>query len=106
MTVNMPVQAMNEKCLNCPELELDVFTKEKYNMKKVSEVRTVSTISGFENVIKCKNWDPTNETCPIICRCQAIMNSVMEKVAEAIVNETKTAKKTTARKTTKRAEKK
>ena len=47
MTINMPVEAMNEKCINCPELEIDVFTKEKYDMKKISEGRTISAISGF-----------------------------------------------------------
>ena len=101
MTINMPVEAMNEKCINCPELEIDVFTKEKYDMKKISEGRTISAISGFDNVLKCKNWDETHETCPFIVRCRAIMDAVAEEIVkEATKNAKPAAKKTTTRKTT------
>ena len=85
MNVNMPVQVMNEKCLNCPELEIDIYTKEKLDMKRLSEGHTISAIIGFENVLKCKNWDEANGTCPVICRYQAIVKAVIKDAADKIV---------------------
>ena len=101
----MPVFAASEKCINCPELEIDVFTKEKLNMKLVSDAKTKSVIIGYENLLKCKNWDEDNGTCPVICRCQAILKSVGDCLVDAVeksVKEpaSKKTTKTTTRKTT------
>ena len=98
MTVNLPVDAMSEKCINCPELELDVLTREKYELKAIDEKHTKSELTGFENYIKCKNWDEGNGICPVARKSKALVDAVIDIPPEPPAKAP--TKKTTTRKTT------
>ena len=67
MMVNMPVEAMNEKCVNCPELEIDIVTTELYG---ISYDNTNQTTTTFYNYLKCKHCD----------RCRVIFQTSLPKV--------------------------
>ena len=61
MTVNMPVEAINERCLKCPELDIDITTIENYGTN--DEDKRVIEVKSYENRMRCKHVD----------RCRAVL---------------------------------
>ena len=100
MIVNLPVHTMSEKCMNCPELEIDVVTTEKFDTKQLKNGMTISELTGFENVLNCKNWNDAREYCPVMNRCKAILDAVKETAVEAVVASAEPEKKPAVKKTT------
>ena len=94
MKVNMPVEAMGEYCLTCPELDIDIVTMESYKLETVEDGVTKIKVSTYKNNLKCKHCE----------RCRVIFEHEQESKKEEPITEAKkpAAKKTTAKKTTTR----
>lgn len=90
--VRMPVKAMGEYCINCPELDIDIVTKEQYELEVPEEGRTQVKTAKYENVLRCKHCD----------RCAVIFEHGNQPLPEKeeVKPAKKTTKKTTATKTT------
>ena len=80
--INMPVEAISEKCLTCPELEIDIITKEHYDLVAPEEGATEVKKATYENILKCTHCN----------RCAVIFNHGTEP-------EKKATRKTTTKKT-------
>ena len=57
MTVNMPVEVLNERCVNCPDLEVDTITHENYDILKVDEDGSIQQVNKFESRLRCTHCD-------------------------------------------------
>lgn len=95
MIINMPVEAMSEACLTCPELDIDIFTKENYELEMPEEGITRVKQSKYENTLRCKHC----ERCKVILEHQEAKKPATKTTA----SKTKAAKtaKTPAKKTVK-----
>lgn len=93
MIINMPVEAMSEACLTCPELDIDIFTKENYELEMPEEGITRVKQSKYENTLICKHYN----------RCKVILEHSQEAKKPATKT---TASKTKATKTAKAPAKK
>lgn len=96
MIINMPVEAMSEACLTCPELDIDIFTKENYELEMPEEGITRVKQSRYENTLICKHYS----------RCKVILEHSQEAkkpATKTAASKTKTAKtaKAPAKKTVK-----
>ena len=69
MIINMPVEAYSEKCITCPELDIDIITKEFYDLEQVKEGDTKVKTARYENILKCKHCG----------RCKVIFDQGTEK---------------------------
>lgn len=87
MIVNMPVEAISEACLTCPELSIDIFTKENYELEIPEEGITRVKQSRYENTLICKHYN----------RCKVILEHNQE--VKKHINKTSTEK--SVKKTTK-----
>jgi Zn-finger nucleic acid-binding protein len=54
MIINMPVEVLGEYCANCPDLDIDVFTKEEYKLSSVADGETELNNMMITNILKCK----------------------------------------------------
>lgn len=54
MIINMPVEVVGEFCANCPELDLDIFTKENYVLDSKKDGETNLKDVTCQNILKCK----------------------------------------------------
>jgi len=90
MLINMPVDAISEACLTCPELEIDIVTKEFYELASPEEGTTEVKKITYENVLRCKHCH----------RCEIIFkHGSKQKTSTKSKTKPKTTKKTTTRKT-------
>ena len=89
MIVKMPVVALNEKCVNCPELEIDIHTIEDYTMETVEDGVTEVKSATYTNTLMCAHCD----------RCKVIFDYGSEKNAEPKSTKSKSAKVSVATKT-------
>lgn len=53
MTVNMPVEVFNEKCIYCPDLEVDTITKANFIVQGVKADGTVDQKNEYKNELRC-----------------------------------------------------
>ena len=88
MKVNMPVEAMGEYCLTCPELDIDILTKENYKLETVEDGITKIRVAIYENTLRCKHCD----------RCRVIFEHEKQHSNDIPKSAPKT-KKTTSKKT-------
>lgn len=92
MLVNMPVEAIGERCLTCPELEIDITTNELYGLTASGDGTTAVMNTVYNNSLKCTHYN----------RCKVIFEHGKEpEPAPAPEKETKKP----ARKTTKATDK-
>lgn len=85
--VNMPVEAISEKCLTCPELDVNVITTEHYELASPEEGATSVTKSTYENRLRCVHCN----------RCAVIFNHAYEDEKKTTTKKI-TTKKTVAKK--------
>lgn len=99
MTVNMPVEVFNAKCVNCPDLEVDTITHTNTIVDKVDDDGTIHSRNTCANALRCIH----------VQNCKLRYEAVFEEekdipVKKAAVKKTAEKKepprKTTARKTT------
>lgn len=83
--INMPVEAISESCLTCPELEIDIYTKEQFDLEIPEEGRSEVKSVKYENVLRCKHCD----------RCKVIFEHGMGETKKTT---RKTTKKTVSKK--------
>ncbi len=105
MVINMPVEVLNEKCLHCRDLELDVVTKEKYGLDIYGDALTEPNAKdGFvcENAIRCMHYDTCKWRAEHIFREEPAKKTTSKvsaaktsKTAKPAVKTMKTAKKET-----------
>lgn len=95
MIINMPVEAMSEACLTCPELDIDIFTKENYELEMPEEGITRVKQSRYENTLRCKHC----ERCKVILEHQEAKEP-LKKITKT-ASKTKSTTTTTVKKTTK-----
>lgn len=82
MMVNMPVEAINEYCINCPELEIDIYTKETGGGIVLDEKgKPQEQPRVIQNMLQCAHYN----------QCMWKVQNVLKKA--------KTASKTPAKKT-------
>ena len=91
MTIQMPVECYGECCINCPELEIDIVTKETYDLEKVGETNTQVKTVKFENTLRCPHLD----------RCKVIFENGKPKSTKSTSKSTSTTKKATTKKAVK-----
>ena len=100
MIINMPVECYGECCINCPELEIDIITKENYELEMPEEGKTAVKVAKFENTLRC----PHVNRCRIIFENSKNGNNVITKTVNSKASKAP-AKKTTTKtpdKTTKK----
>ena len=85
----MPVECYGECCINCPELEIDIVTKETYDLEKVGETNTQVKTVKFENTLRCPHLD----------RCKVIFENGKPKSTKSITSKTETTRKSTSKST-------
>ena len=83
MTINMPVEAMGDFCITCPELDIDILTSITYDIENVNETDTAVKTVKYQNVLRCKHCD----------RCKVILEHSSETKAKPAKKTTTTRKK-------------
>ena len=55
MTVNMPVEVLNERCAHCPELDVNTITEANHVVEKMDEDGKIHQKDLYENRLRCAN---------------------------------------------------
>lgn len=86
MIVNLPVECYGKCCMNCPELEIDIITNEKYDMEMVENGVTKVTKAKYSNKLRC----PHVERCKVIFENGKNGNNVITKTVNSKASKTST----------------
>lgn len=73
MKMMMPVEVICEKCANCPEIDINTFTKSNIILTGVNDkTGTVENKIVSETTLRCANYE----------KCQAIYDAVFKETKE------------------------
>ena len=95
MIIQMPVEVLGEYCANCPDLDIDVFTKEEFKLLSVADGETELNNTTITNILKCKYCD----RCRAIFRNRDGWDKIAKEAEKKVVK--RTAKKPAVKTTTK-----
>ena len=90
MMVNVPVELIDEACLHCPELDIDIFTKE-VDGHMVGNDGEVKAVHEVTNRCKCSSYD----------KCNRMFDILQEATKKQSVAKPKTTTKAKSTRTTK-----
>ena len=96
MIISMPVEAYSESCITCPELDIDIITKEFIDLEMPEEGRTSVKKATYTNTLRCKHCE----------RCKVIFNQAQQKEkksSRATKSKSSSTTKTAKAKTTKKS---
>lgn len=88
MTVNIPVEVLSERCLHCPDLEVDTFTNANFVVTAVNEDGTIMQKNEYDSKLRCAHLDS----------CKARYETVFKPEEKPGSARTKTKKATTRQK--------
>lgn len=94
MTVNMPVEVFNAKCVNCPDLEVDTITHTNTIVEKVDDDGTIHSRNTCTNALRCIHV----QNCKL--RYEAVFEEEKEEPKKKTAEKTTPVKKAPARKST------
>lgn len=56
MMVNMSVECMNKKCVDCPELDIDVHATEVYGFGAADSSGNIEQTTVYMNKLRCSHY--------------------------------------------------